>query len=283
MISVRIDVGEGPGAPTTVDVVPFVIGREVDCDLVVEDPRVSRHHAQLEVHDDGRMVLRDLGSANGTFVHGERVEGGVWFQVPGTFKIGRTEVLVDSVAPEPDPEPGPAPGHGADRTAIVTLVPSAPVAAPVATPPLGAAAQPERPAPDMGLAPHVPAAPPPKYMTLTRVLGIVVGAITVLGAAVNISSLADFEDSQPLIALIGLLIGGSLVAVSIVLSRPDPRVWRAAMGVAIAGLVQSLIVAVILISLGAPPAIGFGFLFLVWLVTWLRREQAWWSTGARPA
>ena len=46
---------------------------------------------------------------------------------------------------------------------------------------------------------------------------------------------------------------------------------------------QSLIVAVILISLGAPPAIGFGFLFLVWLVTWLRREQAWWSTGARPA
>lgn len=77
-----------------IETVPFVVGREADCDLVLDDPRVSRHHAQLEVVDDGRVVLRDLDSANGTYIDDRRIEGGVWFDVPGSFRVGRTTLVV---------------------------------------------------------------------------------------------------------------------------------------------------------------------------------------------
>lgn len=48
------------------------IGRNPDCDLVVDSPLVSRYHAELEISGEGAL-LRDLDSANGTFVDGRRV------------------------------------------------------------------------------------------------------------------------------------------------------------------------------------------------------------------
>src|SRR6266540_3645684 len=50
---------------------PFVIGRERGCQLVVDDPLVSRRHAEVVFAEDG-WLLRDLGSRNGTFVEGQR-------------------------------------------------------------------------------------------------------------------------------------------------------------------------------------------------------------------
>ena len=50
----------------------LVIGRNPDCDLVVMDPTVSRRHAELR-REDGRWILADLGSSNGTRVNGWRV------------------------------------------------------------------------------------------------------------------------------------------------------------------------------------------------------------------
>lgn len=49
------------------------IGRQLDNDIVLEDRRVSRHHAQLR-YEHGTHCLYDLASANGSFVNGERVE-----------------------------------------------------------------------------------------------------------------------------------------------------------------------------------------------------------------
>ncbi len=49
------------------------IGRE-GCDVVLPDPEVSRRHAALRV-TDGRLVVEDLGSTNGTFVNGEQITG----------------------------------------------------------------------------------------------------------------------------------------------------------------------------------------------------------------
>jgi DNA-binding NtrC family response regulator len=46
---------------------PLVIGTGADCDLVLIDPRVSRQHCELRLTSKG-IVLRDLGSKNGTFV-----------------------------------------------------------------------------------------------------------------------------------------------------------------------------------------------------------------------
>ena len=48
------------------------IGRALDNDIVLEDSSVSRHHAAIE-SGNGGFRLRDLGSQNGTFVRGERV------------------------------------------------------------------------------------------------------------------------------------------------------------------------------------------------------------------
>lgn len=50
----------------------IVVGRSRDCDLVLRDPTVSGRHARL-AWDDDRILLEDLGSANGTFVGGKRV------------------------------------------------------------------------------------------------------------------------------------------------------------------------------------------------------------------
>jgi pSer/pThr/pTyr-binding forkhead associated (FHA) protein len=48
------------------------IGRETDNDVVLDDKATSRHHAQIQFQD-GKYVLKDLGSANGTLVNDRRV------------------------------------------------------------------------------------------------------------------------------------------------------------------------------------------------------------------
>jgi phosphoserine phosphatase RsbU/P len=52
---------------------PFSVGRKVDKDLVIADPRVSRDHALIVLEEDG-FYLVDQGSKHGTFVNGERVQ-----------------------------------------------------------------------------------------------------------------------------------------------------------------------------------------------------------------
>jgi pSer/pThr/pTyr-binding forkhead associated (FHA) protein len=49
------------------------IGRDVSNNIVLNDNFVSRHHAQLILTDNGRVLLKDLGSANGTFVNGNKI------------------------------------------------------------------------------------------------------------------------------------------------------------------------------------------------------------------
>lgn len=50
------------------------VGRSADCELTIEDSRVSRQHARLIV-DGEELALEDLGSANGTLVNGQRLVG----------------------------------------------------------------------------------------------------------------------------------------------------------------------------------------------------------------
>ena len=52
---------------------PFTVGRKVDKDLVIADPRVSRDHAQI-MQMGSEFFLEDLGSKHGTFVNGERIQ-----------------------------------------------------------------------------------------------------------------------------------------------------------------------------------------------------------------
>jgi serine phosphatase RsbU (regulator of sigma subunit) len=55
------------------DHTPFTIGRKMEKDLAIADPRVSRDHA-LIVSESGKFFVEDQGSKHGTFVNGERVQ-----------------------------------------------------------------------------------------------------------------------------------------------------------------------------------------------------------------
>jgi len=50
----------------------FVLGREPECDLLVDDATVSRRHAALRLDEEG-WAITDLGSRNGTWINGWRV------------------------------------------------------------------------------------------------------------------------------------------------------------------------------------------------------------------
>lgn len=51
-----------------------VIGRSKSCDITVDDPRVSRNHGTLSRDNKGVWTYRDLGSTNGAYVNGKKVE-----------------------------------------------------------------------------------------------------------------------------------------------------------------------------------------------------------------
>ena len=51
---------------------PFTLGRDPGNDIILRDPKVSRHHAEI-VFERGFFVLHDLASANGSYVNGKRI------------------------------------------------------------------------------------------------------------------------------------------------------------------------------------------------------------------
>jgi EAL domain-containing protein (putative c-di-GMP-specific phosphodiesterase class I) len=68
--------GDQPVQTIPIKVSPFVVGRKSSCTLAIPSPTVSGEHAQLMPSNDALRV-RDLGSTNGTFVNGVRIEGEV--------------------------------------------------------------------------------------------------------------------------------------------------------------------------------------------------------------
>lgn len=66
-----------------------VIGRGVECDVVVQDAKASRRHCKL-AREAGGFRLEDLGSRNGTFVNGQRIDQSVLLKPSQTFKVGDT-------------------------------------------------------------------------------------------------------------------------------------------------------------------------------------------------
>jgi pSer/pThr/pTyr-binding forkhead associated (FHA) protein len=59
-----------------IDKEEFLLGRGIDCDLRLSGAAISRHHCLIRFRG-GEATLTDLGSANGTFVNGQRVRSQV--------------------------------------------------------------------------------------------------------------------------------------------------------------------------------------------------------------
>jgi DNA-binding winged helix-turn-helix (wHTH) protein len=75
------------------------IGRSSSCVVVVAGPTISRLHASIELRHD-RYVINDAGSANGTFVNGERVEGPRGLVTGDVISLGSDEVSFTFADPE---------------------------------------------------------------------------------------------------------------------------------------------------------------------------------------
>lgn len=91
------------------------LGRRFDNDIVVDDARVSRAHAQLRLRF-GRYVVYDLGSTGGTFVNGIKVEECV-LRAGDVISLGGIPLIYgEEETQDPAPRPGlharpPSPPH----------------------------------------------------------------------------------------------------------------------------------------------------------------------------
>jgi S1-C subfamily serine protease len=99
----------------------FLVGRGSDCELTLADGEASRRHALLRPQADGSVVLEDLGSTNGTFVNGRRINGPVTLRGGERVRIGDTELnFLDGVAAQtqqPSPATAPPPPGAAAAAA----------------------------------------------------------------------------------------------------------------------------------------------------------------------
>lgn len=74
----------------------ILVGRAPSADVRIDDPRVSRLHARIEMRDDG-VYVEDLGSRNGTLVDGSPVVSGRQLAVGDEITLGTASIIFRGV------------------------------------------------------------------------------------------------------------------------------------------------------------------------------------------
>jgi pSer/pThr/pTyr-binding forkhead associated (FHA) protein len=150
----RLRAVSGPLAGQTFDVEnEVVIGRE-DTDLTIDDVELSRRHAVVRRHAS-RLQVEDLGSTNGTFVDGTRIEEPTILGGGAEIQIGTTRLVVEGVLPAG--REGAEPETPASRASEPTRA-SIEIPPEMRKQPAGAAAA-SAPAPPTAVSPPKPALP----------------------------------------------------------------------------------------------------------------------------
>lgn len=151
------------------------------------DPALSRRHARVRSTSEGRYLIEDLGSANGTYLNGKRIDAPQLLSPGDRVELGDSALEVVAPAPERTRISSGAPGAGATRvSARPPVEPSAPPGArpePVAT---GGEAQAREPLLPPGVQ-SAPLAPPRRGPGL---LVPVLAGIAILGIAGTIIGFA---------------------------------------------------------------------------------------------
>lgn len=120
-----------------------VVGRSRTCAVHIPESTVSRQHAKLLVGTGGKVLVRDLGSSNGTFVNGDKIEGEKALANGDRVTVGEAEVIVRILPPVEPAEatmkvhlpPMTAPQVGETQRFEEGAVPPPPPAAPTVPPP----------------------------------------------------------------------------------------------------------------------------------------------------
>ena len=89
------------------------VGREEDMDILIDNPSVSRRQAEFRQEGDG-WVVEDLGSSNGTFLRGEKIEGARAIVAGDEIGFGKFSIVFDKVVGD---QPI-APSHAATPSAM---------------------------------------------------------------------------------------------------------------------------------------------------------------------
>ena len=71
----------------------LVLGREIECEIVIPDRQISRHHARLSFTPKG-IQIEDLGSKNGTHVNGKLVYEPVLLQEGDIIQVALAQKFV---------------------------------------------------------------------------------------------------------------------------------------------------------------------------------------------
>jgi pSer/pThr/pTyr-binding forkhead associated (FHA) protein len=108
MALLKILNGDSTGVTYTVGSTALMVGRAEGNDLQIPDGSVSSRHCEMWVDSVGNLLVKDLGSTNGTFINGQRVTEA--FVTPGQkVRLGNLEFLFEPTeAATPMPVAPPA-------------------------------------------------------------------------------------------------------------------------------------------------------------------------------
>lgn len=90
----RLIITKGPDSGRTVDLTEdlIILGRAEDAKVVLTDEYCSSKHARLIRRADGRWILEDMGSTNGTFLQERKLTGPTVVGIGEVIRLGRTEL-----------------------------------------------------------------------------------------------------------------------------------------------------------------------------------------------
>src|SRR3712207_2151749 len=90
----RVESGPNAGQSFTVDGSGTTIGRQDGNTIVLDDGRLSRQHARLDLAPGG-LTITDLGSANGTRLNGQRISGTQPLRAGDRVQLGDTTIVIE--------------------------------------------------------------------------------------------------------------------------------------------------------------------------------------------
>lgn len=73
----------------------LLIGRGEDCDVVIGEAGVSLHHANISIDPDGKILVVDLNSSNGSFKNGDQISR-THLQINDTLNLNKVKVRIDA-------------------------------------------------------------------------------------------------------------------------------------------------------------------------------------------
>jgi pSer/pThr/pTyr-binding forkhead associated (FHA) protein len=115
-LALRADSGLAIGTVHPLDLDRMILGRSVEADVPVDDKLVSRTHAAIDF-SQGFFHIVDLGSTNGTYLNGSRVDCAARISVGDELRLGSSVFMVEPL----DDAKSSAGSHWRESTKVLQI------------------------------------------------------------------------------------------------------------------------------------------------------------------